>query len=187
MPVNKMQRGLSRSIFEQMTLARTSEDKKLLLELSESNDLAVRMSLAQNKNLSFALIVKLANDDVADVRKWISLHEKAPIYVLNRLAEDQSASVRALLSGNPNTSSEILLKLAQDQDNRVGYLLAQQGRLTAEVVEVLIETYQNDNLVISRLAKNPYLNKKVKQMLYILTGNESFRESLRMDNNLGEK
>lgn len=61
-------------------------------------------------------------------------------------------------------------------------MLAQQGRLSPEVIEILMKTYRNDNMLISKLAKNPYLNKKIKQMLYILTGDEKFRERLRMDN-----
>ena len=169
-------------MYEQLEQVRISTDQKVLEELSNSHDTIIRMMVAKNKNASVNILAKLSEDKCSSVRAWIALNENTPLYILNKLSDDPAIEVRSLLSGNINSSEEILLKLAKDPANRVGYSLAQQGRLSPEVIEILIETYRNDDMLISKLAKNPYLNKKIKQMLYILTGDEKFRERLRIDN-----
>ena len=129
-------------------------------ELAQSDDPAVRVALAERKDLSPELLYYLAEDDSADVRRAVAINEAAPRQTDMLLARDADADVRGSLAQKiahvaPELSQEdsekvrvqthqALETLANDQITKVRAILSDALKDVVDAPADIIRRLAND-------------------------------------------
>ena len=90
--------------------------------------------------------------------------------VLEKLAEDSSFFVRFRVANNPNASSQTLEKLAGEFHYGINCAVAENASITEKAIIILIDKGNED--IIRKLYRNEAISKKLKNMIFILTGLE---------------
>lgn len=82
-------------------------------------DKKINGRLASNPNTPATVLVELAKDRNASVRRELAQHPRTTSKVLTQLAKDSNRKVRAEVAGNPTSSKQVLDKLAKDSSWKV--------------------------------------------------------------------
>jgi len=93
--------------------------QRLIKQLYNHKEAAVRMAVARNTNTSAGILVQLAKDADSYVRWGVAANPHTPAAALVQLATDEYSYVRLEVAANPNTSAATLKKLATDADSGV--------------------------------------------------------------------
>ena len=134
-----------------------------LLKLAQDEDANVRYAVAQNPNISSETLGILAQDEKASVRIKVTQNPNTSLKILKLLAQDEDANVRYAVAVNPNTSSETLDILAQDEKASVRHGVAKNPNISSETLDLLAQ--DEDTNIRYEIAANPNTSPKILRLL----------------------
>ena len=116
---------------------------RLLIALSEVEDMGSRWAVAKNPHTPVEILEKLADDEVNLVRALVATNPNTPSATLYKLFEDEKI-VRDGISGNPNAPLDLLEKLAEDSDKLVRLRVAENPTTSKEILQKLANDPDKD-------------------------------------------
>jgi hypothetical protein len=169
-------------LYVKMELVRdpdTSSD--ILAELANStstNDERVRAEITLHPNITPAIVERLSNDPVMEVRRAVALNANIPEHILLKLAHDRERDVRLALLHNSHLrpmavleslvtdddesirrrvaeqidDEDILDLMADDEDADIRYAITQNPSITSTILHKLIS--DSDRFVRREVARN---------------------------------
>lgn len=129
--------------------------KWLLVELSNSTDMATRWAVGKNPHTPIDILEKLSNDEINLVRALVATNPNTPVSILNRFFSDEKI-VRDGLSGNISTPTKLLKILADDSDKMTRLRVAENPSTPIEILNRLL----NDSNVDVKKAAEIKLKEK---------------------------
>lgn len=112
-----------------------------------------RAWVAEHHSTPAEVLIRLAYDHSAYVRRCVAQNRAAPVDVLVRLASDPGAYVRARVAENPAAPAEVIVRLAADPDAYVRRAVAE--RCSAPVDALARLASDPDVYVRIGVAQNP--------------------------------
>jgi len=109
---------------------------RLLVALSQSEDMGARWAVAKNPHTPVEILTRLARDEINLVRALVATNPNTPETLLEKLFEDEKI-VRDGLSGNPSTPPHILEALARDEDKLVRLRVAENPATPLQTLQKL--------------------------------------------------
>ncbi len=116
---------------------------RLLIELSEVDDMGSRWAVAKNPHTPPHILEKLAKDEVNLVRALVATNLNTPKHCFYDLFNDEKI-VRDGISGNPNAPLELLEQLANDKDKLVRLRVVENPAVPKEVLRKLKDDPDKD-------------------------------------------
>ena len=130
-----------------------------LVKLANDENAEVRYNVAENPSTTKEVLALLASDDDRWVRFAVTENPSTPVEVLALLASDEDKGVRFAVARNPSTPPKALAKLASDEEDDVRQGVA-MNRSTPP--EVLAKFASDENIYVRRAAAaNPSTPKEV--------------------------
>jgi hypothetical protein len=110
-----------------------------------------RYLLAGSSDTAIEILIALAGDTSARVRRRVAENPHAPTSLLIKLAQDADPDVRLALAENSSTPEEIIRALAKDEHLDVRFGLAENYRAPLVVLHMLVD--DNNPYVAARAEK----------------------------------
>ncbi len=108
----------------------------MLIKLAGDDIADVRRGVARNPKTPQEILLQLASDDVIYVLWEVARNPNAPEDILIRLADDNIADVRQGVARNPNASGEVLLRLFDPDNKNFLHRVVDHSNCTIEVLTI---------------------------------------------------
>lgn len=148
----------------------------IIEELTDSENVEVRMHIAERKKLSPELIEKLSNDEWDPVREKIAKRTDLSPELMTKLSLDKNTEVRMSIAARKHLPDEFIKKLANDKEYGVRGAIADRNDCPIELIEKLAN--DKDWYVRLRVAQREDLSKDLIEKL-VKDKNEDVRSQIK--------
>jgi Leucine rich repeat variant len=142
--------------------------KLSLTQVVEGSELPAKLAIARDLQTPIDILERLAQDPNEDVRATVASNRSLPLATLLKLADDSSRKVKLQLvrqQSNRSIPIEILAKLADDPDTDIKTNIASNSNTPTEVLAKLAFVEDPYRWITGPLARNP--NTSVETLEYL--------------------
>jgi hypothetical protein len=108
-----------------------------LLDIAVSPEPLARATAAQHPELTPDMMIRMASDSRAEVRKALAKNPKAPTEILDFLGGEKSIQVRRIVASHPNARPELLEQLVKENDFEIHWRAASNSGTPAPLLAQL--------------------------------------------------
>ena len=141
----------------------TKEEEERLKELSKSENIRVRKTVARNPKIPLEVLKELAKDKSPDVRTAVAENPSIPVEVFKALAKDKSEKVRITVARSQNTPTKGLKIYMKYKREDIRKVVAINRSMLEEVFGALAK--DKGEKVRIAVAENPYTPEDVLEGL----------------------
>jgi hypothetical protein len=121
--------------------------ENILLKLATNSNANVRKHVAMNPKTPEGFLAKLASDEDEGVRFLVAKNKNTPEHILSVLANDDNSGVRSEIARNPKATKEILDKLSEDENVSVRRGVVDNFNVTGDLLTKL--SYDESTMVLT--------------------------------------
>lgn len=146
-----------------LSLATTSKNSRILLELSKDTNKHVRAAVGENLYAPLAALEALARDKSEDVREAVARNKGVPPHILVNLAQDKSWYVRLTVASVGSTPPDVLVTLAREDDVNIREAVASNPSAPLKLLRKLAKN--SDWTIRLGVAYNPSVSSDILTLL----------------------
>lgn len=111
---------------------------EILRGLSTEEAIDMKISIAQQKQISLEVGIILAKEKSFHIRSYLAGNENVTVEILNFLAKDENSVVRTYVATNKTSSVETLQFLSKDENENVRNAISRNNNATPEILQFFV-------------------------------------------------